>query len=121
MGNHTFVPYEVRDYNKADWKYEKLMEQIDEFQRELSDDVDVCMKFTSFGQSVMMYVDSIGYQNPDLLYFYGTIDRNEAQLIQHMSQLSFLLLSQPKQEPDAEPIRIPIGFHPSENTGNGFI
>lgn len=55
-----------------------------------------------------MYVDSIGYQNPDMLYFYGTINGNEAQLIQHVSQLNFLLMALPKIESDTEPKR--IGF-----------
>lgn len=31
-----------RDYSMADWKYEKLKEQIEEFQSGLSDDIDVC-------------------------------------------------------------------------------
>lgn len=55
-----------------------------------------------------MIVDEIGYQNPDLLYFYGTVNGNEAQLIQHISQLNFLLMTQPKPEPQAKPRR--IGF-----------
>ena len=32
-----------RDYTLADWKYEKLKEQIEEFQADLTDDVDVCI------------------------------------------------------------------------------
>lgn len=46
-----------------------------------------------------MIVDEIGYQNPDLLFFYGIVNRNEAQLIQYISQLNFLLMTQPKPEP----------------------
>ncbi len=34
--------YKIRDYNLADWKYEKLKEQIEEFQEDLPDSVDVC-------------------------------------------------------------------------------
>lgn len=98
----------IRDYNLADWKYEKLMEQIIEFQRDLPDTVDVCVQLASFGQSMIMIVDEIGYQNPDLLYFYGTINGNEAQLIQHASQLNFLLMTMPKPEPQSNPRR--IGF-----------
>lgn len=98
-----------RDYTMADWKYEKLKEQIIEFQENLSDDVDVYIQLASFGQSIYMIVDEIGYQNPDLLYFFGTVNGNEAQLIQHISQLSFLLMTQPKLEPERSPRR--IGFH----------
>ena len=97
-----------RDYSMADWKYEKLKEQIEEFQENLLDNVDVCIQLASFGQTVLMIVDEIGYQNPDLLFFYGTVNGNEAELIQHVSQLSFLLMTQPKPEPQAKPRR--IGF-----------
>jgi hypothetical protein len=52
-------------------------------------------------------VTEIGFQNPNLLYFYGFYGDSEAQLIQHMSQLNFLLCSV-KKEPD-RPLRR-IGF-----------
>lgn len=87
----------IRDYHMADWKYEKLEEQIKEFQDGLSEEYDVCIQLASFGQSVIMAVDMIGYQNPDLLYFYGTVNGKDAKLIQHQSQLNFLLLAVPKQ------------------------
>ena len=101
-----------RDYSMADWKYEKLKEQIEEFQENLPDTVDVCIQLASFGQSILMIVDEIGYQNPDLLYFFGTVNGNEAQLIQHISQLNFLLMAQPKPELQAKPRR--IGFYTEE-------
>lgn len=102
-----------RDYSMADWKYEKLKEQIEEFQENLPESVDVYVQLASFGQSILMIVDEIGYQNPDLLYFYGTVNGNDAQLIQHISQLNFLLMTQPKPEPKARPRR--IGFHTGED------
>ena len=97
-----------RDYSMADWKYEKLQEQIKEFQDNLPDTFDVCVQLTSFGTSILMYVDCIGYQNPDMLYFYGTVNGHEAQLIQHISQLNFLLLAVPKSDNEEKPHR--IGF-----------
>ena len=98
----------VRDYTYADWKYEKIKEQIEDFQAGLSDDVDVCVALASFGTNMVMQVTSIGYQNPDLLYFYGVINGCETQLIQHVSQLSFILMALPKEEPTLPPKR--IGF-----------
>lgn len=80
-----------RDYNMADWKYEKLVEQIREFEEILDDDHEIALKLASFGSSVVMSVTDIGYQNPDILYFYGFVDGKEAQLIQHISQLNFLI------------------------------
>lgn len=98
----------VRRPDLADRKYEIIVEQIKEFQDGLSDDVDVCVQLASFGSSILMYVSDIGYQNPDILYFWGHVNGNEAQLIQHMSQLNFLLMAVKKENPEDEPKR--IGF-----------
>ena len=99
---------ESRDYSYADWKYEKIKEQVEEFQAGLSDDVDVCVALASFGTSMVMQVTDIGYQNPDMLYFWGYINGNETQLIQHISQLNFVLMAVKKEEPARPPRR--IGF-----------
>lgn len=50
----------------------------------------------------------IGYANPSTLIFYGTVGGQEATLIQHMSQLNFLLMSVPKADPEKPARR--IGF-----------
>ncbi len=101
-----------RNYNLADWKYEKLKEQIEAFQADLSDELDVCVALASFGTSMVMQVTDIGYQNPDMLYFYGYINGNQTQLIQHVSQLNFVLMAVKKEEPERPPRR--IGFVPDE-------
>lgn len=97
-----------RDYNMADWKFEKLIEQVKDFEEDLDDNHEVALKLASFGSSVVMYVVTIGYQNPDMLYFYGFVDGQPAQLIQHMSQLNFLITSVEKIDKDKPPRR--IGF-----------
>lgn len=102
-----------RDYHLADWKYEVLKEQIEDFQSDLSDDLDVCVQLAYFGSNIVMFVDEIGYQNPDLLYFHGTYNGQRAQLIQNAAQLNFLLLAVPKTEPEKKPRR--IGFFASDN------
>lgn len=99
---------EFRDYKMADRKYEVLKNEIVEFQKDLSDDVDVCISLASFGSNMIMQVTEIGYQNPDIMYFYGYVNGNEAQLIQHVSQLNLLLLAVPKDNPQNPPRR--IGF-----------
>ena len=48
------------------------MEEIKAFQEELSDDLDVMVKLVSFGESMILSIDTISYQNPDILFFYGT-------------------------------------------------
>lgn len=92
----------------ADWKYKKIMEQIRDFESELDDDHEVALHLASFGTSMVMAVTELGYQNPDMLYFYGKVDGKDAQLIQHINQLNFLLLAVEKQTPNAPPRR--IGF-----------
>ncbi len=99
----------IRDYTMADWKYEKLVEQIKVFQNDLPDDDDVCVALASFGEMLLMEVESISYQNPDLLYFYGKIKGNAAQLIQHISQLNFVLMAVKKTEPERPARRIGFG------------
>lgn len=101
-------PVNIRNYNMADWKYEKIKEQISDFQSGLSNDVDVCVALASFGTNLIMQVTDIGYQNPDMSYFYGYINGNNAQLIQHISQLNFVLMAVKKEEPERPPRR--IGF-----------
>ena len=100
--------FHIRDYKLADWKYEKIVEQIQEFQEGLSESVDVLVQLSSFGSGLML-VEEIGFQNPDLLYFYGTVSGNKAQLIQHMTQLNFMLLAIPRKDGSEKPHR--IGFH----------
>ena len=97
-----------RDYTCADFKYEVLRDEIETFQRELSEEYDVMVALTSFGSQMIMQVTNIGYQNPDVLFFYGSCNGQKAQLIQHVSQLSFMLLAMKKEEPDRKPNR--IGF-----------
>lgn len=104
----NFPIEESRDYNMADWKFEKLIEQIKDFEEGLDDDHEVALKLASFGSAIMMYVVTIGYQNPDMLYFYGFVDGQPAQLIQHMSQLNFLITSVEKIDKDKPARR--IGF-----------
>lgn len=84
---------DIRDYHLADWKYEKIMEEVGEFEKDLDDEHEIALKLASFGSSVTMCVTSIGYQNPDMLYFFGYVNGKEAQLIQHASQLNFLITS----------------------------
>lgn len=106
------MQYVNRDYTHADWKYEKLKEEIEDFQKNLSEELDVCVQLASFGSNILMQVTGIGYQNPDLLYFYGYINGNDAQLIQHMSQLNFILMAVKREDPAQPPRR--IGFSADE-------
>lgn len=91
---NDFTVFEpIRDYNLADWKYENIIEEIRNFEEELDSEHEIALKLASFGSSITMNVTSIGYQNPDMLYFYGFVNGKDAQLIQHINQLNFLITS----------------------------
>lgn len=98
----------LRDYKLADRQYELLCEYIKDFQENLDEDHEVCAQLASFGQSILMQVTDLGYANPSLITFNGYVNGQYCELIQHISQLNFLLMSCPKAEPDKPPRR--IGF-----------
>lgn len=111
--NYATAMRGVRDYKLADYTYEVVLKRIKEFEESLDDDHEVAAKLASFGQSVTMRVTGLGYSNPSTLVFYGYVGDQSATLIQHISQLNFLLLSVKKADPAKPPRR--IGFAaPSE-------
>lgn len=103
----------IRDYNMADWKYEKIMEEIRDFEKRLDENHEVALNLASFGSSITMNVTDIGYQNPDILYFYGYVNGKESQLIQHINQLNFLITSIERVD-NSKPARR-IGFITSDD------
>ena len=119
MSNEHFFDISIpqidaRNYNNADYSCEVIMDEIRTFESQLDDDHEVALKLTSFGQSITLSVTDIGYANPNILFFYGYVGNQLATLIQHMNQLSFLLLSVEKTDPAKPPRR--IGFElPTED------
>lgn len=101
------------DYTTAKWQFEYIRKQIEEFERSLDNEHEVALQLTNFGHTVVLNVTEISYQNPCLIYYYGFINGKRSQLIQHISQISFLLTSVDKEEPQSP--RRPIGFfYPEE-------
>lgn len=98
----------ITDYKLADYQYEKLIEEIRNFESHLDDNHEIALKLATFGESITIAVTNIGYYNPSLIVFYGIVDGNPATLIQHVNQLSFLMIAVPKSKPDRPPRR--IGF-----------
>ncbi len=110
--NKSFPVKPFGNFNLADWKYEKIMEQIHDLEENLDEEHEIALKLASFGSSTTMIVTSIGYQNPDMLYFYGFVNGKDAQLIQHVDQLNFLITSV-EREDKTKPARR-IGFTASD-------
>ena len=94
-------------YSYSDTQVEIIKDYILEFQKSLDPDRDVALLLTHFGNSILMEVTHIGYEESVLVVFKGYVNGRESTLIQHVSQLNFLLTSVPK---DPEQPRRKIGF-----------
>lgn len=103
----------MRNYQFADFQYEILMKSILAYESTLDENQEVAVQLASFGQSVVMQVTKIGYSNPSIIHFYGYVNGNKSELIQHITQLNFMLTSLPKAEPERPTRR--IGFQIEEN------
>jgi hypothetical protein len=86
-----------------------LLSKINQFDADLNSDLEVGLKLVSFGQTITFHVSGIGFYNPSLVVFAGlTDDGNRVELVQHVSQISFVLIALPKLNPE-QPKR-KIGF-----------
>lgn len=93
----------------------RILEEIRHFEADLDDASEVGIRLVSFTPSSVLYVEGIGFSQPNLIIFYGHLeDQSAVRLIQHLSQLSFLLTRVPRLEPEKP--RRPIGFHVEDET-----
>jgi hypothetical protein len=90
-----------KDMSDAQWAYLRLAQAIDAFEKKLDAQHEVGFSLISFGGGQMMHADDLGYWAPDLLLFYGRNDSGAPmQIIQHVSQLSLVLVAARKQSPE---------------------
>lgn len=100
--------------------YKRLMFNIKSFDEQLDQTYEVGIRLVNFGQNIQFAVRKIGYYNPKLITFSGVLeDCSKVQLIQHVNQISFLLLGVKRKETDKP--KLPIGFsideEPCEQSG----
>jgi hypothetical protein len=89
--------------------FNELMARIQRFESELNQEYEVGMKLVSFGQATQFSVSHLGYTDPSIIWFAGVLsDGSSVELIQHVSQISFLLLA--IQRPHPEKPKPQIGF-----------
>lgn len=99
----------IKNHQLADHQFGILKNTIIKFQNTLAEDEEVSVLLSSFGQSVMVYVNAITYSNPCLFHFYGFLENGtRVGLVQHVNQLNFLLMASKKLDPDLPARR--IGF-----------
>ena len=77
---------------------ESIKKYIEQFEAELDDEHEVGVRLASFGGVIIFHAEKIGFSKPNVITFYGiTHDGEKIQLIQHVSQLNFLLKSVKKR------------------------
>jgi hypothetical protein len=97
--------------------YRQLAHYIIAFEKHLNPDQEVGVKMVAFGEAITMHVEAIEYSDPSLITFYGFgANRKPMQLIQHLTQLNFLLTAVDKIP--NQPSRTTIGFQLQQQLDN---
>lgn len=88
----------------------RLSMMIREFEASLDDEHEVGVQLVNFGHTFTFHLTEIGFWNPSLISFTGKTDSGDTvNLIQHVSQISILLMKMKRVNKEA-PKRA-IGFH----------
>ena len=96
----------------ADTQFKIIKRYIEEFENTLDQNHEVGLLLTNFGQSVLMQVNEITYEKSVLMVFKGFVNGKPATLIQHINQLSFLLIK--VERDNSEKPKRKIGFLANE-------
>jgi len=95
--------------NFANEFHKKLIKWINSYHQSLDDEYEAGGQLTNFGSTINFHFTDISYSNPSLISFSGLLeDGSPVELIQHVSQISVLLIKKKRVNPE-EPKR-PIGF-----------
>lgn len=114
LAGYTFSPQihlpEIPiDPNLASEFHHRLINWINDFHKSLDEDHEAGARLVSFGQSITFHIEDISWWNPSLISFVGKTENGEpVELIQHITQISVLLIKMKRPEP-LTPKR-PIGF-----------
>jgi hypothetical protein len=80
---------------------QRIMQEIREFEQTLDEASEVGIRLVTFGQSLVVHVTELSYWQPNLVVFVGNLENKKlVRLFQHISQLSFLLTSVARLEPE---------------------
>ncbi len=92
---------------EAEEIFNHLVAQIAAFEQSLPEEYEVGMRLANFGEAAQIHIRSISFKNPYLIEFHGlNMDQDVITLIQHVSELNFMLTA--TKPIDDEPYR--IGF-----------
>ena len=101
----------MEDPYLASRAYNQIENMVQEFEAELDREHEVLLQVVTVGGAAMR-VESVGYINPNLLVFHGTVGGNAGTALLHLHQLSFLMTA--AQVDGSRSKRIP-GFVGSAN------
>jgi len=97
------------DHNLAAQLSRQLLDYVYDFDNGLDQDHEPAMKLVNFGQAITVRVNAIGYSNPNLISFFGTLeDESPVHLVQHVSQINFLMVAAKRK--DCQKPKRAIGF-----------
>ena len=106
--NESNQPYTAKNL------FSQLRDSIIQFENSLDADHEVGVRLVSFGQATQFSVTCMGYINPSLIWFQGILpDGSVTKLIQHTSQISFLLIAM-KRNPNRQKQLIGFVVSPQE-------
>ncbi|MDD4200663.1 MAG: DUF6173 family protein, partial [Eubacteriales bacterium] len=72
---------------------QQIVTEVKSFNNSLDSENEVGIQLVSYGERIQFYLTAIGCKDPYLIYFYGVMeDETPVQLIQHVSQLSFVMI-----------------------------
>lgn len=99
---------EARKEQTSEGIFYHILERVRVFEESLDEAHEVGVQLVNFGQTITFSVSRIGYINPLLIVFQGHTDSGDPiELIQHISQISFVLI---KLKRNPEIPKQPIGF-----------
>ena len=91
----------------AEGIFQHLIGRVEEFQNNLDENEEVVLRLANYGVASEIHIRDIAFKNPNLIEFVGLdTDNSKVTLVQHISQLNFLLVA--SKPIDDKPFR--IGF-----------
>ena len=105
----TEVLRNLQSEQSAQKLVKQILERIEAFDASLDNSEEVGIRLVSFGQTLTFHVSELGFIQPSLVIFRGFTEGEEpVELIQHISQISFLLMALKRLEVKEEKRK--IGF-----------
>jgi hypothetical protein len=90
-----------REENRASQFARHIFNKIQAYDATLDEAHEVGIRLVSSGQTLTFHFEGMGYADPSLISFTGETDVGEPiELIQHVSQISILLMTLPRLHPE---------------------